>query len=69
MLSGFLETHFGGNLAPFAAIALFLIVVGMSLWLTPRLAKWIDERRKDVSGFYDGMHEQPPEDGEVNRDV
>lgn len=69
MLSGFLETYFGGSLAPFAAIALFVFVVGASLWLTPRLAKWIDERRKDAPGFYDGMHEQPLEDGEGKRDV
>ena len=64
MLSGLLGKHFAGHLAPFAAIALFVFVVGLSLWLTPRLAKWIDERRKEVSGFYDGMHEQPPENGE-----
>lgn len=67
MLSDFLVRHFGGNTAPFAAIVVFVFVVGVSLWLTPRLAKWIDEKRKDVPGFYDGMHEQPPEDGEGNR--
>ena len=67
MLSDFIVKHFGGNAAPFAAIAVFVFVVGVSLWLTPRLAKWIDEKRKDVPGFYDGMHEQPPEDGEGNR--
>ena len=67
MLSDFIVKHFGGNAASFAAIAVFGFVVGVSLWLTPRLAKWIDEKRKDVPGFYDGMHEQPPEDGEGNR--
>lgn len=67
MLSQFLMDHFGGNAAPVAAVAVFVVVVGASLWLTPRLARWIDERRKDVPGFYDGMHEQPPEEGEDNR--
>ena len=67
MLSKFLVEHFGGNSAPFAALAVFVAVVGISLWLTPRLAKWIDERRKDVPGFYDGMCEQPTEDGEEKR--
>ena len=67
MLSQFLMDHFGGNAAPIAAVAGFVVVVGASLWLTPRLARWIDERRKDVPGFYDGMHEQPPEEGEDNR--
>jgi len=67
MLSDFLVKYFGGKAAPFAAIAVFVLVVGLSLWITPRLAKWIDERRKDVPGFYDSMHEQPPEDGEGKR--
>ena len=66
MLSEFLVNHFDGNAAPIAAIAVFVMVVGASLWITPRLAKWIDERRKDVPGFFDGMHEQP-EEGEEER--
>jgi len=64
MLINFLKSHVGQNAMPFVAIALFVAVVGVSLWLTPRLARWIDERRKDSPGFYDGMHEHPPEDGE-----
>ena len=64
MLSKFLVNNFAGNAAPIAAIAVFVIVVGVSLWITPRLAKWVDERRKDVPGFFDGMREQPEEDRE-----
>ena len=64
MLFGILKNSVGGNFAPFAAIALFVVVVGASLWLTPRLAKWIDERRKDTPGFYDGMMDRPEEDRE-----
>ena len=64
MLFDFLKSTVGENVAPFAAIALFVVVVGASLWLTPRLAKWIDEKRKDTRGFYDGMLEQPLETDE-----
>ena len=61
MLIEFLKAHVGQNAAPFVAIMLFVIVVGVSLWLTPRLAKWIDTRRKNTTGFYDDMLERPPE--------
>lgn len=64
MLIDFLKAHVGQNAAPFAAIVLFVVVVGVSLWLTPRLAKWIDARKKQTPGFYDGMLEHPPEDEE-----
>lgn len=64
MLWGFLKENVGQRSAPFVAIALFVAVVGVSLWLTPRLAKWIDKKRKDSPGFYDGMMEQPSKDGE-----
>lgn len=64
MLFGFLKEYVGENAAPFVAIALFVLVVGVSLWLTPRLARWIDAHRNDTKDFYDGMMEQPPEDSE-----
>ena len=50
--------------APFAAVFLFVFVVGLSLWITPRLAKWIDKRRSESRGFYDDILEQPPQDSE-----
>ena len=64
MLLGFLKAYVGENAAPFAAIALFVLVVSISLWLTPKLAAWIDSRRSDTKSFYDGMMEQPPENEE-----
>lgn len=65
MLTELLKEYVGQNAAPFAAVALFVAVVGVSLWLTPRAAKWIDGRRSEKPGFYDGMLERPPEeDGE-----
>ena len=61
MLFEFLKEHVGQNAAPFVAIALFVLVVGVSLWLTPVLAKWVDAHRSAKKGFYDDMMEQPPE--------
>lgn len=61
MLFDFLKEYVGQNAAPFVAIALFVLVVGVSLWLTPKLAKWIDDHRSAKKGFYDDMMEQPPE--------
>lgn len=40
--------------------ALLLIIVGGALWLTPRLAKWLDERRANNKSYYDGMLEEDP---------
>ena len=64
MLFDFLKEYVGPNAAPFVAIGLFVLVVAASLWLTPKLAKWIDEHRKEKKGFYDDMMEQPPETAE-----
>lgn len=64
MLMNFLKAHVGQNTAPLVAVGLFVFVVGASLWLTPRLAKWIDTKRKGTPGFYDGMMERPPKDEE-----
>lgn len=68
MLMDFLKAHVGENTAPFAAIALFVVIVGLSLWLTPRIAKWVDRRRKETPGFYDGMLERQPEDEEKDKE-
>ena len=61
MLIGILEKYVTEQAAPFVAIALFVLVVGASLWLTPRIARWIDSNRSKEKSFYDGMMEQPPE--------
>ena len=62
MLWDFFEKNLNQNTAPFAAIAVFVLVVGVSLWLTPRLARWIDGRKQQDRGFYAGMLQQPAEE-------
>jgi len=39
---------------------LFLVIVGAALWLTPRLAKWLDEREAANKSYYDGMLTEDP---------
>ena len=51
---------------PFVFLAVFLIVGGGALYLTPRIARWVDENRKNQPGYYDGMLERDP--GEAERD-
>ena len=43
-----------------AIIVLFLVVVGGALYLTPRLARWLDKREKTHPGYFDGMLEEDP---------
>ena len=50
MLFEYLRGHVGENAAPFVGVALFVVVVGVSLWLTPRLAYWIDKQKKETPG-------------------
>ena len=57
-----LKGYVGETAAPLVFLVLFLVIGGAALWLTPRLAKWLDEQRKQNSGYYDGMMEQPPEE-------
>ncbi len=51
----------GEAAAPFLFLAVFLLIVGGALYLTPRLAKRWDELSKKRPGYFDGMLEQPPE--------
>ena len=41
-------------------LVLFLVIVGGALWITPRLAKWLDEREKKNVGYFDGMLTEDP---------
>lgn len=50
-----------------AIIAIFLVVVGGALYLTPRIARWLDNREKTHPGYFDGMMEQPPEAKETQK--
>ncbi len=51
----------GETVAPFLFLAVFLLIVGGALYLTPRLAKRWDALSKTRPGYFDGMMEQPPE--------
>ena len=44
-------------LAPAVFLVLFIGIVGTALYLTPRLAAWVDRRRQ--KGPYDGVAETP----------
>jgi hypothetical protein len=55
-----LKGHVGETAAPFIFVALFLIIVGASLYLTPRLARWLDKKDKENPGYFDGMLEEDP---------
>ena len=46
-------------LAPLVFLALFLGIVGTALFLTPRLAAWLDRKRLMSKGPYADMMEAP----------
>ncbi len=52
----------GEAAAPVVFVVLFLVIVGASLWITPRLAAWIEKHRKRKPGYFDGMMEEPEEE-------
>ena len=60
MLLNLLRGHVSQAAAPFIFLALFLIIVGGSLWITPRLARWLDERAGKNKGYFDGMLTEDP---------
>lgn len=49
-------------LSPLIFLVLFLAVGGGALYLTPRIAKWLDKREKKSKGYYDDMMETTPEE-------
>lgn len=55
-----LKGHVSDAAAPFLFVALFLVIVGGALWLTPRLAKWLDEKDAANKSYYDGMLTEDP---------
>ena len=60
-----LKNHVGDTAAPLGFLILFLVIVGGALYLTPRIAKWLDERDRHHPGYFDGMlEEDPSKDGE-----
>lgn len=69
-----LKGHVGDTVAPVIFVVLFLVIVGGALWLTPRLARWMDKKAAARKGYYDGMltedpntpKKEEPENGEAD---
>jgi len=55
-----LKGHVSDAAAPFIFVVLFLVIVGAALWLTPRLAKWLEKRESANKSYYDGMLTEDP---------
>lgn len=55
-----LKGHVSDAAAPFIFVVLFLVIVGAALWLTPRLAKWMDKKDAQNKSYYDGMLTEDP---------
>ncbi len=68
-----LKNVVGETAAPFIFLILFLVIVGAALWLTPRLARWLDRKSSARKGFYDDMLTEDPkktqEENEEKSDV
>ena len=55
-----LRGHVSEAAAPFVFVAVFLIIGGAALWITPRLAKWLDKKESQNKSYYDGMLTEDP---------
>ena len=55
-----LRGHVSDAAAPFIVVVLFLVIVGAALWLTPRLANWLDKKESANKSYYDGMLTEDP---------
>ena len=60
MLLSMLRGHVGETAAPLIFLVLFLVIVGGSLWITPRLARWMYERAAKHKGYFDDMLTEDP---------
>ena len=58
-----LKGYVGEVAAPFIFLALFLVIVGGALWLTPRLARWLEKQDRRHPGYFEGMLEEDPAAG------
>ena len=58
-----LKDYVGDAAAPAIFLILFLVIVGASLWITPRLAAWLDKKSAANKGYFDGMLEEDPNGG------
>ena len=59
-----LRDHVGDTAAPLIFLVLFLVIVGGALWVTPRLARWLDQKDAPNKGYFDGMLEEDPNKAE-----
>ena len=55
-----LEGRVSDAAAPVIFLVMFLVIVGGALWVTPRLARWLDRREDKNKGYFDGMLEEDP---------
>ena len=55
-----LKGHVGDTVAPVIFVVLFLVIVGGALWITPRLARWMDKKDAAHKSYYDGMLTEEP---------
>ena len=55
-----LKDHVSDAAAPLIFAVLFLVIVGAALWLTPRLARWLDKQVSGHKSYYDGMLTEDP---------
>ena len=62
-----LRGYVGEAAAPFIFLALFLVIGGGALWLTPRIARGLDERDRRHPGYFDGMLEEDPAAGKETK--
>lgn len=66
MLLEILKNHMSEDTAtilfPLIFVALFLVIGGGALWLTPRISAWLDRQQAKSKNFYDGMLEHDPND-------
>ena len=49
------------TLWPLVFVAVFLLIGGVALYLTPRLSDWLDKRREKNPGYFDDMLTSDPE--------
>ncbi len=55
-----IKPYVGETAAPLVFAVLFLVIVGGALWITPRLAKWLDKKDRENPGYFDGMLDKDP---------
>jgi len=63
-----LRGHVSDGFAPLIFLVVFLVIVGSALWLTPRLAKWLEKKESENKSYYDGMLTHDPNAPEETED-